>query len=130
MVNKESYLSYNIYLWPRQNKAYSKPAGLSSQVSCTDIYYKIDRILRSPFSCPVIVIVMPRHRKGSCPRQFLPCLAIAGARTNTEVREQLLKNIQQPRQADGPGQFPIYSNIKICGVLLNCCKLDQDFNGR
>ena len=31
----------------------------------TDIYYMIDRILCSPFSCPVTVIVMPRHRKVS-----------------------------------------------------------------
>ena len=39
-------------------------------VIVTDLYYAIDRILCSPFSCPVTVIVMPRHRKASC-RQIL-----------------------------------------------------------
>ena len=36
--------------------------------------------------------------------------------TNTEWRKQLLKNIQQARQA-GRVQLPIYPNIKICGFL-------------
>ena len=37
----------------------------------TDLYYTIDGILCSPFSCPATVIAMPRTRKASW-EQFLP----------------------------------------------------------
>ena len=39
---------------------------------------------------------------------------MTGVQANTELRKQLLKNFQQARQA-GRVQFPIYTNIKICG---------------
>ena len=47
---------------------------------------------------PTTVNVMPHQRKANAGDSFCP-LAIAGVRTNTEWRKQLLKNIQQPRQA-------------------------------
>ena len=81
----------------------------------TGLYYPINRILCSSFSCPARVIVIPRHRKANA-RENLCLLAIADVRTDTEWRKQLLKNIQEVMQEDGPGrvQLPIYPNIKIC----------------
>ena len=54
--------------------------------------------------------VMPRHRKANARDSFCP-LANAGMRANTEWRKQLLKKIQQLRQA-GRFRFPIYPYIR------------------
>ena len=42
------------------------------QFMTTDIYYMIDRILCSPFSCPATVSVMPCHGKAYAQDSFVP----------------------------------------------------------
>ena len=79
------------------------------------VYYKLDRVLCSPFSCPSQSLLCPTT--GRLLLKETVSAWLAGARTNTEWRKQLLKNIQQYWQA-GRVQFPIYSNIKICGRVL------------
>ena len=75
------------------------------------------RILCLPLACPATINVMSRHRKANARDSFCT-LDIAGVRSNTVCRKQLLKNILQARQA-ARVQFPIYPNINIYGVRVS-----------